>query len=466
MSGLFGVVARKDCFPALFYGTDYHSHLGTQKAGLAVRNRRIQRSIHDISTSHFKSKFIDELPKMKGSMGIGVISDHDPQPIIVSSSFGTFALVSNGLLENKNKLAEEIMTEGGSFSELSGGRINSVEVIGKMIAQEDSVVGGIERVFSKVRGSVSLLVLSEEGIYTARDSLGRTTLVIGKKGNTFAVTSETCAFPNLGFNPVRELLPGEIVLLTKKGLKEKRKGQDKRKVCAFLWVYTGCPASSYEGIAVETVRERCGANLAKGDKIKADLVTGIPDSGIAYALGYAKASGISYRRPLVKYTSGYDRSYTPPSQEERDRVAQMKLIPIRDVIKDKKIIICDDSIVRGTQLRNQAIKKLWQYGAEEIHVRIACPPLMFPCRYSLSTRTKKELAARRAIRRNFGKERGNLDITQFLDEDRSYYKRMVKSIRQELGVTSLKYQSIQDMVKAIGLPRNKLCLYCWNGKEV
>lgn len=465
MSGLFGVVSKKDCSQTLFYGTDYHSHLGTEKAGLAVFNRRLQRSIRDISTSQFKSKFIDELPKMKGSMGIGVISDFAPQPIIIYSSFGTFALVTNGLLENRNKLVEEIMAEGGSFSELSGGRLNSVEVIGKIIAKEDDLVSGIEHMFSKIEGAISILILTKEGIYAARDSLGRTTLIIGKKGNTFAVTSETCAFPNLGFEPIKELLPGEIVLLTKKGLKEKRKGLGKRKICAFLWIYTGYPASSYEGINVEAVRERCGANLAKGDKIKADFVTGIPDSGITHAIGYAISSGLPYRRPLVKYTSGYDRSYTPLSQEVRDRVAQMKLIPIKEVVKDKMIIICDDSIVRGTQLKNQAIQKLWQHGAKEIHVRIACPPLMFPCRYCLSTRTKKELAARRAIRKIFGKKKKNLDISQFLDESHPCYKKMVESIRQELGVTSLRYQSVKDMVKAIGLPKNQLCLYCWNGEE-
>ncbi|HUS59994.1 MAG TPA: amidophosphoribosyltransferase [Nevskiaceae bacterium] len=465
MSGLFGVVSKRDCVQTLFYGTDYHSHLGTQKAGLVVLNQRLQRSIHDISTSQFKSKFIDELPNLKGAMGIGVISDSDPQPIIISSSFGNFAVVLSGLLENKINLAKEIMAQGGSFSELSGGKINSVEVIGKMIAQKKDIVSGIEYLFSKMKGSASLLVLAKQGIYAARDYLGRTPLVIGQKGNSWAVTSETCAFPNLGFEVVKELMPGEIVLLSKKGFKERKKGDSKKKICAFLWIYTGYPASSYEGISVEAVRERCGVNLAKGDKIKPDLVTGVPDSGIAHALGYAMASGVPYRRPLVKYTAGYGRSYTPPSQEIRDRVAQMKLIPIKTVVKDKSIVICDDSIVRGTQLKNQAIKKLWHHGATKIHVRIACPPLMFPCRFCLSTRTKKELAARRAIRKAFKKRKKKLDNKQFLDEKTPAYQKMVDTIRKELGVTSLKYQSIQNMVKAIGLPKDKLCLYCWNGEE-
>jgi len=465
MSGLFGVIDKADCPQTLFYGTDYHSHLGTQKAGLAVLNRGIQRSIHDISTSQFKSKFIDELPKMKGTMGIGVISDRDSQPVTVSSSFGTFALATSGLLENKKNLAKEIMAQGGSFSELSSGQINSVEIIGKIIAQKNDIVAGIEHLFHKAKGSISLLVLTKEGIYAARDYFGRTTLVIGKKRGSLAIASETSAFPNLSFEPFEELLPGEIVLLTKNGLEEKRKGRKKTKICAFLWIYTGCPASSYEGVSVEAVRERCGANLAKKDNVKADLVTGVPDSGIAHALGYAKASGIPYRRPLIKYTDGYGRSYTPSSQEIRDRVAKMKLIPIREVIAGKSIIICDDSIVRGTQLKNQAIQKLWKYGAKEIHVRIACPPLMFPCRFCLSTRTKKELAARRVIKKILGREARRVEVDQFLDENSSGYKKMVESIRKELGVTSLKYQSIKQMISAIGLPKNKLCLYCWNGRD-
>lgn len=465
MSGLFGIVAQKDCTQNLFYGTDYHSHLGTEKAGLAVFNRRIQRRIHDISNSQFKSKFIKELSKLKGSRGIGVISDYEAQPVTISSSFGTFTLAANGLLENKNKLAKEIMAEGGSFSELSAGRLNSVEILGKIIAQKNDIVNGIEYLFEKIKGAISLLILSKEGIYAARDRMGRSTLIVGKKGTTLAVASETCAFPNLGFKPIKELLPGEIILLTEQGLREESKKYHKRKICAFLWVYTGYPASCYEGINVEMVRERCGVNLAKQDKVEADFVTGIPDSGTTHALGYAQASGLPYRRPLVKYTSGYDRSYTPPNQRIRDLVAQMKLIPIKEVIKGKRIIICDDSIVRGTQLKNQAIKKLWQYGAKTINVRIACPPLMFPCRYCLSTRTQKELATRRAIRKLFGKKRGNLDINQFLDEKSLSFKRMVEKIRQELGVTSLKYQSIKDLVKAIGLPKTKLCLHCWEGKE-
>jgi amidophosphoribosyltransferase len=462
MSGLFGIVSSKDCRQSLFYGTDYHSHLGTKKAGLAVFNNQITRCIHDISTSQFKSKFIEELPKLKGKKGIGVISDFESQPIIISCSFGKFAIATSGLLRNKNELAREIMSGGGSFSEMSSGMINATEVVGKLIARKKDIVSGIDYVFSNISGSVSLLVLAKEGIYAARDISGKTTLVIGSTDDVLAVSSETCAFPNLGFKPVMELGPGEIVFLNKDGFKKENSTDKKSKICSFLWIYTGNPASSYEGISVEKVRENCGVNLAAGDNIKADLVTGVPDSGTAHALGYSMYSGIAYRRPLIKYTDGYGRSYTPPSQEIRNKVAKLKLIPIKSVIEGKRIVVCDDSIVRGTQLKNQAIEKLWKNGAREIHVRIACPPLMFPCPYLLATRTKKELAARKVIKKIT--EGKTFNVNDFLNDKSPQYGQMIESIRSELGVTSLKYLTIDEMVKAIGLPRHKLCLYCWNGQ--
>jgi len=462
MSGIFGIVSKKDCSQTLFYGTDYHSHLGSQVGGLAVGNHFFKQKVHNISTAQFKSRFVNELPKLKGKMGIGVISDSDPQPIIICSAFGTFALVANGFVENKDKLAKELIAKGSSFTELSNGEINWVELVGRLISQEKNILTGIEYMFEKIKGACSALILTKEGIYAVRDQFGRTTLVIGQKESDLAVTSETCAFPNLGFAPKKELKPGEVVLLSKNGLEVKRKGTEKRKICAFLWIYTGDPASSYEGINVATVREGCGMNLVKKDKIKADFVTGVPDSGVIHALGYAKASKIPYKTPLIKYTAGYGRSYIPPSQKIRNQVAQMKLIPIREIIKDKKIIVCDDSIVRGTQLKNQGINKLWNCGAKEIHVRIACPPLLFPCRYTFSTRTKKELAARRAIKKIFGEKK--IDITKFTDKESVYYKKMVEAMRKELGVTSLKFQSIRQMIKAIGLPKKDLCLYCWLGK--
>jgi len=467
VSGLFGVISKKSCINDLFYGTDYQSHLGTQRAGLAVMNGRIYRSIHNISTSQFKSRFIGEISQMKGTMGIGIISDAESQPIIICSSFGTFSIATAGRLTNKNKLAKEIIKEGGSLSELSDGKINTTEVAGKIIAQKTSLVEGINHLFNKIKGSLCILVLTKEGIYAARDRFGRTTLVIAKnsKGN-IAVSSETCAFPNLGYQIIKELSSGEIVSISKKGeLKQEVKPTNTGKTCAFLWIYTGYPASSYDGINVETVREHCGENLAKRDDVKADFVTGIPDSGIAHALGYAKIAKIPYRRPLVKYTPGYGRSYTPPNQKIRDKVAQMKLIPIESVIRGKKIVVCDDSIVRGTQLKNQAISKLWFYGAKEIHVRIACPPLMFPCPYLLSTKSKTELAARRAIKSISNGRVKETDIEGFINQKSKQYLSMVEKIRKEVGVTSLKYQRVDDMVEAIGLPKEKLCLYCWSGKE-
>lgn len=458
------MVSKKNCSSVLFYGTDYHSHLGTQKAGIAVLNHRIYRSIHDISTSQFKSKFVDEISRTKGRVGIGVISDNEPQPIIISSSFGNFTLVTSGFLNNKNQLAKEIMKNGGSFSEMSGGKINPTEVAGKIIAQKGNVTEGIKFLLEKAKGSISLLLLNKEGIYATRDRLGRTTLVIAKKNRDVAIASETCSFPNLGYFPLKELLPGEITLIKKSGLiKTLSPGLKKEQVCSFLWIYTGYPASSYEGVTVESVRERCGINLAKSDNFKADFVTGIPDSGIAHGLGYAIGAKIPYRRAFVKYTPGYGRSYTPPSQETRNKVAQMKLIAVEKIIKGKKIVICDDSIVRGTQLKNQAIKKLWLFGAKEVHVRIACPPLMFPCIYLLSTRTKKELAARRAIKNVLGKKATADCLEKFLDEKSRSHKKMIEWMRQELGVTSLKFQSLEDMVKAIGLPRKDLCTHCWVG---
>ncbi len=465
MSGLFGVVSKQNCAEILFYGTDYHSHLGAERAGLAIFNSRIKRSIHNIGTSQFKSKFINELPGLKGSLGIGVISDLEPQPIVISASFGTFALVFNGLLANKRQLVKELMSVGKSFSEMSSGQINSVEVVGKLIASQDSVLEGIKYFFGKISGSASLLILTKEGVYAVRDKLGRTPLVIAKKGRSLAVASENSAFANLGFYPVRELFPGETVLLTKSGLQEKIPGRKREKICAFLWIYGGFPASSYNEQSVELVRERCGENLARMDAIKADLVTGVPDSGIAHALGYAKESGIPYRRPLVKYTAGYGRSYTPPLQEIRDQVAKMKLIPIKEVIEGKRIIVCDDSIVRGTQLKNQGVKKLWQSGAKEVHVRIACPPLMFPCRYCLSTRTRKELATRRALAKLIGRRITDQEAKNYLGDESSGYQQMVSLLGQELGVTSLKFQTVTNMVSAIGLPKKRLCLECWLGKR-
>jgi amidophosphoribosyltransferase len=463
MSGIFGVVSKGNCAETLFYGTDYHSHLGTEYGGLAVLGADFTRHIHDVSQSQFKSKFFEDYMHMKGNKGIGVISALEEQPIYLNSKFGPFCVVTNGIIENAEELAEKLLKQGMSFSEVSNGEVNSTELVAKLISQGDDLVDGIEKMFDAIAGSCSVLLLNHAGIYAARDRFGYTPLVIGKRQDAWAVTSETSAFPNNDFKITKYLEPGEIILINEDGIIQSRPGADVNQICAFLWIYTGFPASSYEGINVETVRERCGRCLAKHDKdINVDVVSGVPDSGIAHGLGYAMESGKPFRRPLVKYTPGYGRSYTPPSQETRDLVAKMKLIPIKDVINGNSIVTCEDSIVRGTQLKNFTIKKLWDCGATQIHIRPACPPLMFPCRFNLSTRSTHELAARRAIRALEGRDIE--DVSEYIDSNTEKYKKMIKWIGEDLQVTTLRYQTVDDMVEAIGLPKDKLCLYCWTGQ--
>jgi len=463
MSGIFGVVSEKNCAETLFYGTDYHSHLGTEYGGMAILGEDFVRQIHNISQDQFKSKFYEDFKRMKGSKGIGAISAYDEQPIYLNSRFGPFCIVTDGLLENIDELARELLEKGISFSEVSKGTVNVTELIAKLINQGSNLIDGIEKMFDAIDGSCSLLLLSRDGIYAARDRLGYTPLTLGKRQDAWAVTSETSALPNNEFEVMRYLQPGEIILINEDGVTQKSAGRDINQICAFLWIYTGFPASSYEGINVEIVRERCGRCLAKRDNdIEVDIVSGVPDSGTAHALGYAMESGKPFRRPLVKYTPGYGRSYTPPSQRVRDLVARMKLIPIKEIIENNNIVVCEDSIVRGTQLKNFTVKKLWDCGAREIHIRPACPPLMFPCRFNLSTRSIHELAARKAIRSIEGKDLE--DVAEYIEEITEKHRKMVEWIANDLEVTTLKYQTVDDMVKAIGLPKEKLCLYCWTGK--
>jgi len=464
MSGIFGAVSQKDCTLDLLYGTDYQSHLGTEYGGIAVlTGKRIYRQIHDISQSQFKSKFYEDYKKFEGKYGIGVISDSDAQPMFLNTKFGSFAICMTGLVENTEELIRDLHKRGHSFSETEDGSANSVEVVAKLISEGEDFVSGLERMFSKIIGSASVLVLSKDGIYAARDRFGYTALVIGKRGKDYAVCSETCSFPNTDFHVQKFLMPGEIVLINENGVKQVRGGGDTNQICSFLWIYTGFPASSYEGINVEGVRERCGAALAKRDKdIQVDVVSGVPDSGTAHAIGYAKESKKPYRRPLVKYTPGYGRSYTPPVQEIRDRVAKMKLIPIKEIIDGNRIVVCEDSIVRGTQLKSFTIQKLWDNGAKEIHVRPACPPLMFPCKFCLSTKSIHELAARKAIKDIEGKDIE--DVSEYIDDTSPKYKKMVEWIKKDIGVSTLRYETLDDMIEAIGLPREKLCTYCWNGE--
>lgn len=465
MSGIFGIVSEKDCMNSLFYGTDYHSHLGTEFGGIAVLDgEKFSRQIHEISQSQFKSKFFDDCQRIKGNKGIGVISDSNEQPIYLNSKFGPFCIVTMGLIENAPKLVSELLSDGYSFAEMSSnGPVNTTELIAKLITLGDNLVDGIERMFDRIEGSCSLLILNKEGVYAARDRMGYTPLVIGKRAGAYAIATETSAFPNDDFKILKYLAPGEISLVTEKGLVVKAQGNDTMQICTFLWIYTGFPSSDYEGVNTEAARERCGRALARRDKdIQVDVVAGVPDSGTSHAIGYAMESGQPFRRPLVKYTPGYGRSYTPPTQDQRDLIAKMKLIPIREIIDGNRIVVCDDSIVRGTQLKNFTINKLWEAGAKEIHVRPACPPLMFPCKFCLSTRSIHELAARKAIRSIEGTDKE--DVSEYVDVSSKKYQKMVDWIAKDLGVTTLRYQTVDDMVKAIGLPNEKLCLYCWTGE--
>jgi amidophosphoribosyltransferase len=469
MGGLFGVVSEGSCTKTLFYGTDYHSHLGTENAGMAVLGQGgFCNTIHRISQAQFKSRFVDDYQAMEGRMGIGAIDDESPQPLIIRSKFGTYAIAATGLITNRDELTKKLLREGASFSEMADGGVNSVELVAQLINRGEDIVDGICRMQEAVVGSVCLLVMTREGIYAARDRYGRFPLIIGRKmaadgsPGGYVAATESSSFSNLGYDQVRSLGPGEIVHLDAGGIRNERPAGSEKQVCAFLWIYTGYPASVYEGVSVEIARERCGRAMAKADDVGADFVAGVPDSGVGHAIGYAMASGLPFRRPLVKYTPGYGRSYTPPSQDIRDLVATMKLNAVRDVINGSRMVVCEDSIVRGTQLKNYTIRKLWDNGAKEIHIRPACPPLMFPCRFASSTRSATELATHRAICDLQG-GRGE-DTEAYLDHGSKQYRDMIEWIRHDLDVTSLKYLHIEEMITAIGLPEEQLCLHCWRGR--
>ncbi|MBW2296893.1 MAG: amidophosphoribosyltransferase [Deltaproteobacteria bacterium] len=465
MGGMFGVASKKDCVLELYYGTDYHSHLGTKRGGLCLKNGEgYSRSIHNIENDYFRSKFESDLPKLNGTIGLGVISDTDTQPLIIGSHLGTFALVAVGKINNLEELGEKAYQKKMHFSEMSGGELHPTELVAMLICEGDSFVEGISRVQESIQGSCSLLLLTEDSIYAARDKLGRTPLIIGKKEGAFAVTSESCAFPNLGFEIEKDVGPGEIVRLTADGCEQCQAPGEKMQVCSFLWVYYGYPASSYEGINVEAARNRCGAVLSENDHIEIDYVAGIPDSGIGHAVGYANKKGIPYIRPFVKYTPTWPRSFMPQNQEQRDLVAKMKLIPIKDLIRDKRLLFCEDSIVRGTQLQDN-IRKLFDYGAREVHMRPACPTLIYPCEFlNFSTsRSTLDLAGRKVISEIEEKE------TDFLEEyaraDSPKNLEMIARIGQRLGLTSLAYQKLDNLVTAIGLPKDRLCTHCWDGSS-
>jgi amidophosphoribosyltransferase len=465
MGGMFGCVSKADCLNELFYGTDYHSHLGTKRGGLAVHNaNNFARSIHNIENDYFRSKFESDLPKLHGQKGIGVISDHDPQPLIIGSHLGTFAIATVCKINNIDELATKAFNNKRHFSEMIGGEISPTELVAMLICEKGSFEAGIQHAQEAIKGSCSMLLLAENGIYAARDKLGRTPIVVSKKKGAFSAASESCAFPNLGFEIEKYLGPGEILLITADGYEQKRQPQDQMQICAFLWVYYGYPASNYEGINVESARNRCGMALARNDQVDIDYVAGIPDSGIGHAIGFANEKNVPYVRPFVKYTPTWPRSFMPQNQHTRDLVAKMKLIPVRDLIDGKRILFCEDSIVRGTQLQD-TIQILYEYGAKEVHMRPACPTLIYPCDFlNFSTsRSTLDLAGRKAIAELVGADDSMLGEYAKAGSEKNLA--MVDRIRQRLNLTSLQYQKLEDLVEAIGLPKEKLCTHCWDGSS-
>jgi len=467
LGGLFGVVSKNSCVMDLYFGTDYHSHLGTSRGGMAVwTGNGFARSIHNIENIQFRSRFEVDLKDMKGNMGIGCISDNEPQPLTVFSHLGYYAITTVGRINNIDQLVEKSFKKNLiHFLEMSRGELNPTEVVAALIDQESTFKDGIRHAQESIEGSCTMLVLSKEGICAARDLHGRTPLIIGEKEGAYCATFESCAFANLGYRMKYELGPGEIVLLTPDGIKQvSPPNRDKMKICAFLWVYYGYPSSEYEGVNVEIMRNRNGAVMARKDNVEVDLVAAIPDSGVAHAIGYANEAKIPYGRPFIKYTPTWSRSFTPQSQKVRNLVARMKLMPINELIKGKRLLFCDDSIVRGTQMR-ETVELLYKADAKEAHIRSACPPLVYGCKYLSFSRSRSELdlATRQAIKKLEGNESTALD--EYSDPTTERYHCMVEYIGKKLNFTSLKYQNINDMLDAIGLPHDKICTYCWNGKE-
>ena len=463
MSGFFGSVSQTGCVHDVFYGTDYHSHLGTKRAGMVFYcyANGFRRSIHNLENAYFRSKFEADLSRFSGNMGMGVISDTDPQPILFSSHLGRFAVVTVSRLFNIVELEQYMLNKRVHFTENFEGHVNPTEVVANLINEMDDFVGGIENVFSKVRGSCSLLILTPDGIIAARDRLGRTPVVIGKREGAYAVATETASFPNTGFEIDYYLGPGEIVLVTPDGYEVLKSPGEEMQICSFLWVYYGYPPSYYEGINVEYCRYRCGAAVARRDDVEVDFVCGVPDSGVGHAVGYSEEKGIPYKRAYSKYTPTWPRSFMPQQQQQRDLVARMKLIPNKAIIEGKRIVCLDDSIVRGTQLRDNTAE-LRKAGAASIHMRIACPPLLFPCNFLnfSQSRSTLELAARRAVSELGGTEK---DLPEFTNPDSPTYHQMVERIAGKLSLDSLVYQRLDDLVEAIGLPKEKLCTHCWDG---
>lgn len=468
MGGFFGVASKKDCVFDLFFGTDYHSHLGTRRAGMAVYNKEsgFERAIHNIENSPFRTKFDKDVNEMAGNLGIGCISDYEPQPLLVRSHHGTYAIMTVGKINNLDAIVQQIFNTGHShFLEMSGGDINATELVAAIINQKGNLIEGIQYAQQIIDGSMSIAILTPMGIYAARDKMGRTPISIGHKDDGYCISFESFAYLNLGYKHERELGPGEIAIVTPEEARTLVAPGKNMKICAFLWIYYGYPSSSYEGISVEKMRNNCGALMAKRDNIRPDSVSGVPDSGLAHAIGYSNESGIPFTRPFIKYTPTWPRSFMPTIQSQRNLIAKMKLIPVQDLIEGKSLLLIDDSIVRGTQLR-ETTEFLYESGAKEVHIRPACPPLMYGCKYLNFSRSSSEmeLISRRIIKEMEG-DSAKVDLSTYVDPDSDNYKEMLERIRQKLNFTSLAFNRLDDMIEAVGLPKEKLCTYCWDGQE-
>jgi len=468
MGGFFGVAAEEDCVFDLFFGVDYHSHLGTRRGGMAVYGKDgFNRSIHNIENAPFRTKFDKDIQTMKGYYGIGCISDYEPQPLIVRSHHGTYALTTVSKINNTDELVKKLFDKNHShFLEMSGGDINATELVASLINQKENLIEGIQYALESIDGSLSLLLLNQAGIYAARDKHGRTPVVIGRKEGAFCASFENFAYKNLGYSDYKELGPGEVAVLTPKNCVTLVHPGKEMKICTFLWIYYGYPASSYEGLSVEQMRYNCGAKMAARDNVRPDIVAGVPDSGTAHAIGYANASGVPFSRPFIKYTPTWPRSFMPTIQSQRNLIAKMKMLAVQDLIKDKSLLLIDDSIVRGTQLR-ETTEFLYQSGAKEVHIRPACPPLLYGCKYLNFSRSSSEmdLITRRVIDRL---EHGNVTdevLQEYADPESEKYERMVEEIRKELNFTSLRFNRLDDMLDAVGIDKCKLCTYCWDGRE-
>ena len=468
MGGFFGVTSKQDCVFDLFFGTDYHSHLGTRRAGMAVYSKEdgFDRAIHNIENAPFRTKFDKDVNVMHGYMGIGCISDYEPQPLIVRSHHGTYAIMTVGKINNTDEIIKKMFDSGHThFLEMSGGDINATELVAAIINQKEHLVEGIQHAQEVIDGSMTIVLLTPKGIYAARDKMGRTPVAVGKKDDGYCISFESFAYLNLGYVADRELGPGEIVILTPEGTQTLAKPGEDMKICTFLWVYYGYPSSSYEGISVEEMRYECGKRLAQRDDAAPDTVAGVPDSGIAHAIGYANESGIPFSRPFIKYTPTWPRSFMPAIQSKRNLIAKMKLIPVHELSQNKSLLLIDDSIVRGTQLR-ETTEFLYQSGAKEVHVRPACPPILYGCKYLNFSRSSSEmdLITRRIIEQITGDYK-NVHLEKFSNPDTPEYQEMIDEICKQLNFTSLRYHRLDDMIESVGIDPEKLCTYCWDGKE-